>query len=291
MRYYFTERKEKDKSMYTDLALERRRADTSLNGVEYTSSECDGGIWECVRIFSDEGARSIGRPCGNYDTLCTGRMDLLDEDEIADATEAVSRKLCEIIDGIGAFPERILVVGLGNRSLTPDSVGPKAAATVKPTMHIKDFDEEAFESLGCSEIAVLSPGVSAETGMEAAEIVRGISRRIIPDVIIAIDAIATRSTERLGRTIQISDTGLFPGSGIGNYRSALTEDTIGFPIISVGVPTVIDSRVFGSDNESDGICAEGAMLVSPKEIDEIVETASKIIGCAINQAFGISSYC
>ena len=290
MRHYFTERKEKNKSMYTDLAVERQRADASIHGVEYTSSECDGGVWECVRIFSEEGARSIGRPCGRYDTLNTGRMDLLGEDEIADATEAVSRKLCETIDNAEAFPERILVVGLGNRNLTPDSVGPKAAATVKPTMHIKDFDEDTFESLGCSEIAVLCPGVSAESGMESTEIIRGVSRRILPDVIIAIDAIATRSAERLGATLQISDTGIFPGSGIGNSRNALNEDTLGVPIISVGVPTVIDSRVFAAGDDTDKLPSGEAMLVSPREIDEITDTAARIIGGAINQAFGISVY-
>ncbi len=290
MRYYFTERKEKDKSMYTDLAIERRRADTSVRGVEYTSSECDGGVWECVRIFSEEGARSIGRPCGNYDTLNTGRMDLLGEDEIGDATEAVSRKLCETVDNSGAFPERILVVGLGNRNLTPDSVGPKSAAKVKPTMHIKEFDEETFESLDCSEIAVLCPGVSSETGMESAEVIRGVCRRILPDVIIAVDSIATCSAERLGTTVQISDTGIFPGSGVGNSRTALNEDTLGIPIISIGVPTVIDSRIFAMGENENKIPEGEAMLVSPKEIDEITDAAARLIGGAINQAFGISVY-
>lgn len=290
MRHYFTERKEKSKSMYTDLAVERRRADTSERGVEYTSYECDGGIWECVRIFSEEGARSIGRPCGRYDTLNTGRMDLLGEDEIGDATEAVSRKLCEAMANIKAIPQRILVVGLGNRNLTPDSIGPKTAATVKPTMHIREFDEETFDALECSEIAILCPGVSAESGMESAEVIRGVCRRILPDVIIAVDAIATRSAERLGATVQISDTGIFPGSGVGNLRSALNEDTLGIPIISIGVPTVIDSRVFAMENEESKIPDCDAMLVSPKEIDEITDVAARLIGGAINQAFGISAY-
>ena len=217
-------------------------------------------------------------------------MDLLGEDEISDATEAVSRKLCEVMDNLGAIPDRILVVGLGNRSLTPDSVGPKAAATVKPTMHIKEFDEETFDSLDCSEIAILSPGVPAESGMDSAEVIRGVCRRILPDVIIAIDSIATRSTERLGTTVQISDTGIFPGSGIGNTHSALSEDTLGVPIISVGVPTVIDSRVFAMGNDGGRLPDGEAMLVSPKEIDEITDVAARIIGGAINQAFGISVY-
>ena len=291
MRSYYTDRKEKEAHLYTDLAVERRRADSNIRGVEYTSSECDSGIWECVRIFSEEGARSIGRPCGKYFTLNTGRMDLLGDDEIEDATEEIAKKLCEAVDGVGVIPERILIAGLGNRSLTPDSVGPKAAEIVKPTLHIKDFDEEMFDALSCSEIAVICPGVTAESGLEATEIIRGVSRRIMPDLIIAIDAIATRSVERLGTTLQISDTGLFPGSGVGNNRSALTEDTLGIPVISVGIPTVIDSRVFSMGSTlNQKVSDSEAMLVAPKEIDEITSVAARIIGGAINQAFGISPY-
>ena len=290
MRCYYTDRKEKEADMFTDLAVERRRANTDVRGVEYKSSECSVGIWECVKISSDEGAKSIGRPKGRYDTLNTGRMDLLSEDEIDEATEEIAKKLCESIDGTAIVPERLLVVGLGNRNLTPDSIGPKAAALVKPTLHIKDFDEEMFESLECSEIAVISPGVTAESGLESSEIIKGVSKRILPDAIIAIDAIATRSLERLGSTVQISDTGLFPGSGIGNSRNALNENTLGIPVIAIGVPTVIDSRIFGiSDNAKFKPDGE-AMMVSPKEIDEITTNAARIVGGAINQAFGISPY-
>ncbi len=281
MKNYFTDRKD-DGRFYTDLAIERRRADPDAKGVEYKSEECDGGIWECVRIYSADGEREIGRPIGNYDTLNTGKMELLDEDGILDATEAVARKLCERMDGVQAIPDRLLIVGLGNRNLTPDAVGPRAAANVKPTLHISSYDEEAFQDLECSEIAVLCPGVTAESGMESADIIRGVCRKITPDAIIAIDSIATASKERLGSTVQISDTGIFPGSGVGNARDALTEKNLGIPIISVGVPTVIDSRVLG-DTE--------AMLVVPKDIDEITTVAARIIGGAINQAFGICPFC
>ncbi len=291
MKSYYTDRKEKDASFYTDLAVERRRANINTPGVEYTSYESDMGIWECVRIFSIEGARSIGRPCGKYYTFSTGRLDLLAEDEIDDATEEIAKKLCEAIDDIEVIPTRILVVGLGNKNLTPDSVGPKSAKIVKPTLHIKDFDKEMFEALDCSEIAVLCPGVTAESGIDASEVIKGVTRRILPDVIIAVDAIATRSVERLGTTVQISDTGLFPGSGIGNARVGITEDTLGIPIISIGVPTVIDSRVFTADASGEKKLSGEAMLVAPKEIDEITEVAGRIIGGAINQAFGISAYC
>lgn len=290
MRKYFTERDDTETSFYTDLAIERRRADTDIRGVYYKSRESDGGIWECIRIFSEEGEKSIGRPMGRYDTLNTGRLDLLGEDEIDAATEEIAKKLCEMVDGVEAAPDRILVVGLGNASLTPDSTGPKCAATVKPTMHIKEFDKESFRMLDCSEIAVLSPGVTANSGLDSTEVVLGVCRRINPSLIIAVDSIATRSTERLGSTVQISDTGLFPGSGIGNSGVAMNEDTLGAPVIAVGVPTVIDSRIFATGGCSDKKPQGEAMLVSPKEIDEITDVAARIIGGAVNQAFGISPF-
>ena len=286
MRSYYTERDGDGDFFYTDLAIERRRADTDIKGVEYTSSECDAGVWECVRIFSEEGARNIGRPCGKYFTFTTGRMDLLGEEEIEDATEEIAKLLCRAVDDAGAVPERILVAGLGNRNLTPDSIGPKAAEIVSPTLHIKEFDGEMFESLDCSEIAVIVPGVTAESGLEATDVIRGVSRRILPDLIIAVDAIATRSVERLGTTVQISDTGIFPGSGVGNQRCALNEDTVGVPVIAVGVPTVIDSRAFSkvSDQELE---SPSAMMVAPREINEIASAAARIIGGGVNRAFGI----
>ncbi len=285
MKHYFTERRGEERNLYTDLAVERRRIDTDIRGVEYTSSECEVGVWECIRIYSEEGARSIGRPCGNYCTLNIGRMDLISEDEIDDSSEEVAKRLCEIVDNLGVIPERILVAGLGNKNLTPDSVGPKTAEIVKPTLHIKDFDEEMFFSLGCSEIAVIMPSVSALSGLDSSEIIKGVCRRIMPDLIIAVDAIATSSVERLGTTVQISDTGIFPGSGVGNSRTAINENTMGAPTIAIGVPTVIDFRAFENGKKSDT-----AMLVAPKEIDEITSIAARIIGGAINQAFGISPY-
>ena len=289
MRRYFAKRNLK-KDGYTDLAIERRRADPRARGVEYTSRECPAGIWECVRIYSEEGARDIGRPIGSYHTLNTGRMDLLTDGEIEEGSEAIARRICETVDELEIIPDRILVVGLGNEALTPDSVGPKAADNVKPTLHIRDFDEECFESLGCSEIAVIKPGVAAKSGVDSSEIIRGVSQRLKPDVIFAIDSILTRSTERLGSTVQISTTGIFAGSGVGNSRSALTEEALGVPVISIGVPTVIDSRAFFESGETAALSRDEAMLVAPKETDEITDAAARMIGGAINQAFGISPY-
>ena len=286
MRGQFYERPEGNGYEYTDLAVERRRANCTIPGVEYRMREADGGTWECIRISSDEGAASIGRPIGIYDTLNVGRMDSLTEDDIDDAIEEIAHKLCEIFDTVGILPERILVVGLGNRALTPDSVGPKAAQIIKPTLHISELDDDAFTMLECSEIAVITPGVMSESGMDSTEIIKGVCRRIVPDVILAIDSIATGSYERLGTTIQISDTGIFPGSGVGNTRMPLCRDTLGIPVIAIGTPTVIDSRAFmGTEYKK-----IPSMLVAPREIDEITTVAARIIGGAVNQAFGISLY-
>lgn len=280
---YYERRREREVAMFTDLAVERRRADTAAAGVEYHKSAASCGSWETVRITSDEGAKSIGRPKGTYSTLSLERMDNLDEEETEDAKDEVARKLCELCDSGHIVPARILVVGLGNPHLTPDSIGPRAADAVTATLQIMKYDEERFDELECSEIAVISPGVSAKSGLDAAEWVIGICERLEPDVIFAVDALASRSPNRLGRTVQISDTGIFPGSGVGNARQAISRESIGVPVIAIGVPTVMDSRHFSSD----GILTGEPMFVSPREIDGIVSVGARIIGGAINQAFGL----
>lgn len=266
---------------YTDLAVERRRADTEIIGVDYRSYMGESGKWECVTVSSEEGERMLGRPSGIYDTLNTGRMETLNEVKIDDATEDVAAKLCELFEKMKIYPERLLVAGLGNRALTPDSVGPKAAAIVKPTLHISRVDYNMFDALECSEIAVITPGVTAETGMESEDVIKSVVSRLLPDAVIAIDSIATGSPDRLGATVQISNTGIFGGSGVGSRKLGLNEQTLGVPVIAIGVPTVIDARAFAK-----GFTRAG-FLVSPTEIDEITDAAAKIIGGGINQAFGI----
>ena len=286
MQQYFTYDRGEGGNFYSDLAVERRRIDTDTPGIEYTQVATSCGVWENVRVYSEEGARSICRPCGHYDSLHTARLDLLGDDEIDEAKNEIAKKLCRMLDRADAGCERLLIVGLGNRNLTPDSIGTKAAENVKPTLHIKAFDKEMFNALDCSEIAVITPGVTGISGMESADIVRGVCKKLGPDAIIAIDAIATQSEERLGSTVQISDTGIFPGSGVGNSRLGLTESALGIPIISVGIPTVIDARVLSGG----GMYGMGKMLVVPREIDEITTVGADIVGGAINQAFGISPY-
>lgn len=284
---YFTERNYKGDFPYTDLACERRQADVTIPGVEYKREVSVGGAWERLKITSKKGAESIGRPLGIYDTLETGRLDLLDTEGIADATSEIARELCYILDATDVFPERILVVGLGNPALTPDAIGCEAAKVVKPTMHISEHDRRLFESLGCAEVAVCTPGVAATSGLDAAITIRGLCEAIGPDAVIAIDALASRSIDRLGSTIQICNTGISPGSGLGNPRVPICHETVGAPVIAIGVPTIIDSRMF-SYNYAKECDAKNhpRMFVSPKEINDIVYAAAQVIGGGINQAFG-----
>ena len=289
--YGYTERDYLSDFPYTDLAAERRRADISLSGVDFKRETRGSFAWERIKITSEEGAMSIGRPRGIYDTFSCERMDLLALSDIDDAADELARELCYLFEYSGVYPERLLVVGLGNPDLTPDAIGPMAAGRVRATMHIKEGDAMLFSSLECSEIAVITPGVTAKSGMDASVTVKALCNALSPDAVIAIDAIASRSPKRLGRTIQVSSTGITPGTGIGGTREPLSEATLGVPVIAIGVPTVIDSRMFWHDasgGEGDTSLAREAMFVSPKEINEIVEVAAGIIGGGINQAFGFS---
>lgn len=270
----------------SDLALERRRFNTNIEGIDYKRERSLVGVWERITVRTEIGAKSIGKPIGIYDTLSVSRMDLLDPDEIDDAKEEVARELCNIFEREEIQPARILVVGLGNKDLTPDAIGPHTASCISPTLHLSQNDRRMFETLECSEIAVIAPGVRNTSGIDTAEIISGVCDRIKPDAVIAIDSLASRSQERLGTTVQVSSVGIIPGSGFGWNTKAVNKGTLGIPVISIGVPTVINSAFFETNlpktkNQS------GGMFVSPREIDTIVKNASEIISGGINQAFGI----
>lgn len=269
----------------TDLAIERRRADTSLEGVNYRRENAVIGFYERLTITSSEGAESIGRPVGLYDTLTLPRLDTLSISEKEDAVECVARELCTLCDKKGIIPERILVVGLGNPNLTPDAIGPKTADGVIPTLQYRKNGDEVLEIFDCSEIAVISPLVSSISGIESVDIVLSVAKEIKPSFVICVDALAARSPKRLGSTLQFCDTGIHQGSGIGKNERGITEELLGVPVIAIGVPTVIDARLY-VEGEND--TATEGMLVAPKEIDEIVNSAAYIISSGINQAFGLA---
>ena len=275
---YFSEGSYKGDLPYTDLALERRR-------IEYKREERPSGLsLERIKITTKRAASAIGKPIGLYHTLNMGRADCLSYDVSEQAKDELASELCQIFEESDIFPGRILVVGLGNPRLTPDAIGCVAAEKVKPTMHIKEWSRRSFTALRCAEIGIVKPDVAAASGLDAAVVVKGVCDVIRPDAVIAVDAIATRSAERLGSTIQICNSGISPGSGLGNPKLAIGIETVGVPVIAIGLPTVIDSRV---------LCGEAKfssppMFVSPKEINEIVDCAAAISGGGINRAFGIA---
>ncbi len=270
----------------SDLAMERKKASTYVEGVEYKRETSLGGVWERLKVTSAAGEQSIGRPMGIYDTLTVPMMDTIVPEDIEDAKDEISRELCRICDLSDIIPSRIMVVGLGNKELTPDAIGAYAAEEVEATLHIKHKDGVLFENLGCSEICVICPNVTANTGLASYGIVKRIAEAVHPSVIIAIDSLASRSDERLGNTIQISNTGIFTGRGVGHMGNAITRDTVGYPVIAIGVPTVISTRALGGTAAK----LKKEMFVSPKGINRIVKNAGKIIGGGINQAFGLCYY-
>lgn len=274
----------------SDLACERYRADLSRDGVSYKKELSSVGSWERIEISSVAGAKSIGRPMGFYDTLNLDLIDTLDSESVDQTALEIANELHRLAEKMHVTPKRLLIVGLGNPSLTPDSVGTHAVKNVRATMHIKDMDEAIFSSIACSEIAVIAPGVRSVSGMDVSVPVLGICEKIKPNAVIAIDSLAALDVERLGKTIQLSSTGIVPGSGVGNHKTALNEDTLGAPVISIGVPTVVSASAFCPEfNHQNHNHSISAMLVAPQEIDEIARLAGEIIGKGINLAFGIYS--
>ena len=271
----------------SDLAMERRRASTYVEGVDYKRDVCMGGVWERLKITSEAGEKNVGRPIGLYDTLTLPRMDTIMPDDIEDAKDEIARELCRMCDLCDISPERILVVGLGNRELTPDAIGPSSADEVDATMHMKEENPEMFEALGCSEICVLCPDVTSNSGIQSAEIVKSVADAVKPTVVFAIDSLASRSEERLGNTIQVSNTGIIPGTGVGHRGIKIDKELLGVPVIAIGIPTVISTASLSKGMTSNSENESGGYFVSPKGINRIVKNGAKIIGGGINQAFGI----
>ena len=279
--------REPTNTVYSDLACERRKANVECEGICFTEERRGDYKWERITVTDKKGAESLGRPIGHYDTLTLPRMDTLTEEDIADAASEISEELCFSLDRISVIPDRILVVGLGNAELTPDSVGPKSALQVNATMHLAPADRQIAKNIECSGIAICIPGVMAKSGLDSVTTVKAISEKQSFDAVIAIDSLASLSPERLGKTIQISDTGIIPGSGIGCRRTPLNKESLGVPVIAIGVPTVINSKFFSYSGEINNSEQNSEMFVSPREIDVITDASSKIISMGINLAFGI----
>ncbi|MBQ4129741.1 MAG: GPR endopeptidase [Ruminococcus sp.] len=276
----------------TDLALEARElAGENLHGVDYTVEKKDAIEIEKLVVKTDAAARALKKPRGTYITIELPPLtnDFKDTD---DRLVSIGNEIRELLPVNGL----VLVAGLGNIDITPDALGPKTASGVLATRHITG---EIAKSTGLDKlrpVAVLSTGVTGQTGIETGEHLLSVAKRIKPTAIIVVDALASRRLERLGCTLQISDTGISPGAGVLNHRTKITYETMGVPVIAIGVPTVVDALTLATDllcisDETDVNCVKEqvspkgrSMVVTPKEIDLLVERAAKLISLAINFA-------
>nr|WP_295263354.1 GPR endopeptidase [uncultured Blautia sp.] len=291
----------------TDLALETTERfaeeNAEIRGVEVHEEydEEKDVRTTVVKIVTENGAKSMGRPQGTYITIEAPELSTPDEDYHREISEEISTHLRKLIDL--KKEKSVLVVGLGNAAITADALGPHVVDNLLMTRHIiKEYGLRGIKHEKMHRISGIAPGVMAQTGMETAEIVQGIVSETKPDVVVAIDALAARSVRRLSRTIQITDTGIHPGSGVGNHRNGLTEENLQVKVIGIGVPTVVDAATIVHDSMAhlldaleeteqkeflDEMIAPNlySMFVTPKDVDETIKYLSFTISEGLNIAF------
>ena len=304
----------------TDLASERRDIYQNANkleqieGIKTTQEDINENIKvDRVQITNQNGEQAIGRPMGNYITIDVKKLKVAGEDEIQKASEVVSKELKNLIDKHIQKQDEILVVGLGNVYVTPDSLGPKVINEIDVTRHLINYLPQYVEE-GTRPVCALAPGVLGTTGIETMEILKGIVDNTKPKLVMVIDALASRSIDRISSTIQISDTGIVPGAGVGNKRKEISQATLGIPVIAIGIPTVVDlgtiidegldifisklqekaesneylNKLKEQDNYEEIKEAlapnDYNMIVTPKEIDDLIENMKDVIARGIKYA-------
>lgn len=281
----------------TDLAMENLNPDSSFPGVEvHRWEESDIQLSEVI-ICTEEAARQLGKPCGSYLTLECHLLREHDPDARLAMSTLLGEELARMISPGGDAP--VLVVGLGNRGITPDSLGPAVIDKTLVTRHVMN---SPFAAGHMKSVCAIAPGVLGITGIETVEMVESIARSIHPKAVICIDALAARDSERIGCTIQISNTGIQPGSGVGNHRKPLTKAILGVDVIAVGVPTVIYAATLardafallsGDEKQEEALGAMerdlletslGNLIVTPRDIDAIIKNCAVLIAGGINRA-------
>ena len=298
----------------TDLASERRdilkktnQVKGQIDGIESEQQEINDKIKvERVKITNEKGEKSIGKPMGNYVTIDIKKLKVATDEEIQKASEVLADELRKILDCNVEKEGEILVVGLGNLYVTPDSLGPKVINEIEVTRHVIKYLPQYVEK-GTRPVSAISPGVLGTTGIETVEILKGIVDNIHPKLLIVIDALASRSIERISSTIQISDTGIVPGAGVGNKREEISKKSLGIPVVAIGIPTVVESAVLVNDSldlfieklqkdarsndylnklkEEDNyeeikqalMPGDYNFIVTPKEIDDLIENMKDIV--------------
>ena len=294
----------------TDLALEAREsiseADSKLRGVRVEERYHEEEDIRVTKVMIDtmNAARTMGKPMGIYVTMEAPAMVEPDEDYHREISGRLAEEILELLPGADE-EQSILVVGLGNREVTADALGPQVVDNLFITRHIvREYGTAAYNCSKMNQISALEPGVMAKTGMETAEIVKGVVEQTSPDALIVIDALADRSVRRLNRTIQITNTGIQPGSGVGNHRNALTQESLGVPVIAIGIPTVVDAATIVADaldrllEEKDlenvryrekqqlHFAELNNMYMTGKDIDAVIKRVSFTVSEGINIAIG-----
>ena len=294
--------------IHTDLALEDKERFESDNvevpGVsveEFFDEENEIRVTE-VKILTENGAKTMRKPIGTYITMEMANLVLPDEDYHHEVSKQLAKYIGNILT-VKSHEYVALVVGLGNRDVTPDALGPRAIEGLNVTRHlVKEYGRYAMDNEKVHMISAIAPGVMAQTGMETYEIIKGIVDTTHPDVVFVIDALAARNTKRLNRTIQIADTGIHPGSGVGNHRNEISQETLGIPVIAIGVPTVVDAATIVRDTMENMISVLDdedkyemlqdliaphlyGMFVTPKDIDESIERIGNTIAEGLNLLF------
>ena len=305
----------------TDMADERRDIYKKVNGlsenipgIETVEKEENEKVkTSIVKITSDEGEKAIGKPIGTYITFDLKNLRYAEDEEIDESSNIISKELKSIIDSNVDAQDEILIVGLGNEYVTADSLGPKVVSKIEITRHLLKYAPECVVP-GARSVSSIAPGVLGTTGIETLEVIKGIVDNVKPKLIIVIDSLASKSIERISTTIQISDTGIVPGGGVGNARKELSKKTLGVPVIAIGVPMVVELATLVSDGinifinklqdkaESNEYLnkleqedkyeevkealniGEYNMIVTPKEIDDLIDNMGSIVSKSINYA-------
>ena len=305
----------------TDLALERRdlykranNIENEVDGIETEEEKVDEDIRITrVKVLNENGEKAIGKKVGNYITIDINNLKIAGQEQIQKASDTLTKELKELLKKHIGEQEPILVVGLGNLYVTPDALGPKVVQDIDITRHILQYMPEVLDK-DTRPVSAISPGVLGTTGIETVEILKGIVENIKPKLLIVIDALASRSIERISSTVQLSDTGIVPGAGVGNTRSEISKNTLGIPVIAIGIPTVVETAVLVNDcldvfiqklqdeaksndylnklKEEDNyeeikealLPKEYNLIVTPKEIDDLIENMKDVVARGINFA-------
>ena len=236
-----------------------------------------------IIIDNEQSVKRLLKPFGTYITFLLSKVWQSSRDEAMNAARAIRDELIKMLPEDGT----VLVVGLGNINITADNIGPKASHRIIVTRHLKDEMPDGFDDF--HSVCAISPGVLGLTGIETGEIIKGVSDRISPAAIIAVDALATSDLNRLGNTIQITDSGIAPGSGVGNFRFAIDKENFGVPVIAIGIPTVVEAgtmvrELMGEQYDRDSKIPDMPLVVTPKDIDILSDKSAEVIACAINLA-------